>query len=618
VNQITIGLSGHIDHGKTSIVKSITGKNTDNLKDEINRGMTIDIGFAHLNDKISLIDVPGHEKFIRNMVAGVCSIDFSILVIAADDGIMPQTIEHFEILKILDLSSGIIVINKIDLVDKEWLQLVELEVKNFIKDTFLSSSKIIKISTLTLEGIDLLKEEIFNLSKRKNNKFDREIFRMFVDRVFTKKGFGTVVTGTVLSGSISKGKHLQILPNLEEVNIRGIHSHDSSVDKLTIGDRGAINLQSIDRIHIKRGYHIGEIGYFSIVNNAVVRINTFKEIKHNQRIRVHLGTQEIMARVLFIADYTQKDMPALLKFENNIIVSFKDKFIIRTYSPITTIGGGQILDINITGKWNQIKDYIHKLEKQKSDVNIIKEIIQSEPFSVYLRGDLAKHLSISDKILDKFLCKIKNLIYIGDRNPWILTSSQYNKIIKKIIDILENFHKKNPFINGLLLDQINNTMKIPSVLLKYILLDLCKSEQVKVVNDLYSSYSFTIKLSKENIQISNKLVDILNKEFYKTSGFRELAIQLNKEDTIVKRLLKIENNNNNIIIINGNIIFTKKNYDDLLVKIKNHFKHKNTLNVSEFKNIAQTSRKYAVPLLEYLDKQKITYRFGNERKYNKK
>ena len=197
MKQITIGLSGHIDHGKTSIVKCLTGKNTDNLKDEIERGMTIDIGFAHFNKNISLIDVPGHEKFVKNMVAGVSAIDSVILVIAADDGIMPQTKEHFEILKILKINSGIIVINKIDLVDEEWLELIELEVKKFVENTFLNDANIIKVSTIDNIGIDNLKKEILNISTIDNNRFDRGIFRMFIDRVFTKKGFGSVVAGSV-------------------------------------------------------------------------------------------------------------------------------------------------------------------------------------------------------------------------------------------------------------------------------------------------------------------------------------------------------------------------------------------------------------------------------------
>ncbi len=616
MSQITIGLSGHIDHGKTSIVKALTGKNTDNLKDEINRGMTIDIGFAHLSENISLIDVPGHEKFIRNMVAGVCSIDYSLLIVAADDGIMPQTVEHFEILKLLDIKSGIIVINKIDLVDKEWLNLVELDIQEFIKDTFLENVKILKVSTSTLEGIDILKKEIINLSKSKVNKFDRGIFRMFIDRVFTKKGFGTVVTGTVLSGTIKKGQQIEILPISKDVNIRDTHSHDNKVNQLVLGDRGAINLQSIDRFEIKRGYHLGEKDYFSLTNNAIVRLNILKELNHNQRVRVHLGTQEVMARVLFVDDSFNKNKLALLKFENNIICSFKDKFILRTYSPIITIGGGKILDVNVIGKWTQVKKYINKFEKNILDEDIIKEIIQADSSYIYTKDSLSKHLGISINILDGFIDSIDNILVEGNSNPWIFTKKQKIYIENEICNILDAFHLTNPFRKGLILEQINDKIGLSENLLKFFLLDLCENNKIKILNDYYSKYDFKIELSENDIKIKNKLLEKLESESYETSGLSDLAIFLNENENKVRNILKISDDD--IIVINGSIFFTKNNYNKLLNNIDKHFKIKDTLNIGEFKSMTKTSRKYVVPLLEYLDKNKITYRIGNERKYNKK
>ena len=618
MSQITIGLSGHIDHGKTSIVKSLTGKNTDNLKDEIKRGMTIDIGFAHLNEKISLIDVPGHEKFIKNMVAGVSAIDSVILVIAADDGIMPQTKEHFQILKLLGIDSGIIVINKIDLVDKEWLDLIELEIKEFVNDTFLHQAKIIKISTILNEGLETLKKEIINISTNKKNKFNRDIFRMFIDRVFTKKGFGTVVTGTISSGKIKKDQQIEILPNYEKANIRGIHTHDNNAEILEIGDRGAINLQSINKINLKRGFHLGEIDYFNLVDNAVCNISTFKELKHNQRIRIHLGTQEVMARVYFPNDKIKSSMIVLLKFENQIIAAFKDKFIIRTFSPVATIGGGEIIDINLEGKWNQNKIYINGFLDEKIEHKIIEKIIQRNDKMVFTKTKLSKHLSLSINILDKLLNKIKNLIYFSSKNPWIITLNQYETYSKNIIDILKSFHKKNPYNKGFLIDEINNKMLLPDNLLRFILLDLCDNKKVKVESDLYSKYDFKINLSKDNLMISEKLLDILDKELFQTSNITDLADKLKQNENTIKKLLQIEKSNNNIIIINGEILFTSENYNKLLEKIDKFFKNNSSLNIKDFKEITNTSRKYAVPLLEYLDKQKITYRLGNERKYNKK
>ena len=618
MHQTTIGLSGHIDHGKTSIVKSLTGKNTDNLKDEIKRGMTIDIGFAHLNNKISLIDVPGHEKFIKNMVAGVSSIDSVILVVAADDGIMPQTKEHFQILKLLGLSSGIIVINKIDLVDEEWLSLVELEIKDLVKDTFLDSAKIIKVSTILNKGIDLLKEEIINISTLPNSKFNRNIFRMFIDRVFTKKGFGTVVTGTISSGKINKNKQVQILPKYEKATIRGLHSHDNISDELFIGNRAAINLQSVDRLNLKRGYHIGELDYFSMVSSFIANITFFEDLKHNQRVRVHLGTQEVMGRVLFSDTTITSKTTILLRLEKKIIAAFKDRFIIRNYSPITTIGGGEILDINISGKWNKNKKYMETLQKSETIPNVIERIIERDTNMVFTKSKLSQHLSLSIDVLDDYLKEIKNLDILGEKDPWLITLWQSDYYLSSIDMILSDLHKKSPYLNGFLIEEINNKISLPEILLKKILNSLCSNNKIKVLNDLYSIYDFSIELSNNDILIIKNFIKILDSELFQTSSIEELSLILKIDINKVKKLLHIEKNNNNIIIINGEIIFSRKNYNSLLEKLDNYFKKNNILNIKEFKDMINSTRKYAVPLLEYLDKQKITFRFENGRKYNKK
>ena len=618
MKEIIIGLSGHIDHGKTSLIKSLTNNFSGSLKEDVERGMTVDLGIAFFDKKITLIDVPGHEDFVKNMMSGVHSIDIGLLVIAADDGVMPQTIEHLNILKLFNISDLIIVINKIDLVDKEWLELIELEIEKFVQNTFLNNANIIKVSTIDNIGIDNLKKEILNISTLNNNRFDRGIFRMFIDRVFTKKGFGTVVTGTVASGEISKGRQLQVLPDSEKVNVRDIHSHDNIVSKLSLGDRGAINLQSVNKDILKRGFHLGEYGYFDLASNAVCCINTVSDLKHNQRIRVHLGTQEVMARVYFVSNDITKSMVGLLRFENKIVASFRDKFIIRTYSPVTTIGGGEIIDINIEGKWNQNKLYIDQFSNKIEESEIVEEIIQRDDNLVFKKSSLCKHLSLSIMNLNSILLKINNLRYYTKEDPWIVSSNQYLNYSNRICGILKNLHNQNPYNKGFLLDEINNAVLLPDDLLKLILFDMCEENKIKVENDLYSKYEFQVNLSKDKIIIKDKLIDILHEDFFQTSTFSELGKKVNQSEDIVKKLLYIEKSNNNIIIINGEIIFTVKNYNKMLDDLKIYFKNNDSLTVGDFKKIINSSRKYAVPLLEYLDKQKITYRIGNERKINKK
>ena len=616
MKQFTIGLSGHIDHGKTSIVKSLTGQNTDNLKDEIKRGLTIDIGFAHLNKNISIIDVPGHERFIKNMVSGVNAIDSSLLVIAADDGIMPQTREHFNILKILKINSGVIVINKIDLVDDEWLDLIISEVKSFIKNTFLENSKIIKVSTISNIGIEELKNEILDLSSKSRTKFDRGVFRMFIDRVFIKKGFGTVVTGTVLSGKINNKNKLKLLPNNEVVNIRSIQTHNEKVSEVEMGSRTAINIQNLERNKISRGSHLSDEQFFTMVDNAVVKIDLLKDLKHNQRIRIHLGTQEVIARILFANK--KVDNIGLLKFEHNMICSFNDRFIIRSFSPLITIGGGEILDVNIEGKWMDRKKYILNLLSCKNKDGIVKEIINYRKKNIFNEQTLCYHLGMSKNILKKYIINIDDILYLGDSNPWIITKNQLKNNNDNILRYLNNYHIKNPYSNGIIFEQLNQELLLPELFLKIILDNLCKDNYLKFNNDLYSIYKFKIQLIKEDQILKNKLFKIIDDQNFQTPDFISLLKKLKIDEKKLKNLLNIEFNNNKILIVNGALYFSKKNYLILLESIKKYFKINNSMSISDFKKIADTSRKYAVPLLEYLDKEKITYRDGNERKYNKK
>tara|TARA_B100000029_G_C17568126_1_gene955717 strand:+ start:535 stop:2403 length:1869 start_codon:yes stop_codon:yes gene_type:complete len=622
MKQVTVGLAGHIDHGKTSIVQMLTGKNTDSLKEEIKRGMTIDIGFAHFNENISLIDVPGHEKFIKNMVSGVNSIDFAILIVAADDGIMPQTYEHLEILQLLNVKSGMIVINKVDLIeDSEMLDLVEIEINEFVKNTFLENSKVLKTSVKTGLGIDLLKEEIKMIPNTKSIKFNRNIFRMFIDRVFIKKGFGTVVTGTVSSGQASIGDIVEILPQNISVKIRGLHSHDKQVEKIEIGDRAAINLQCKEKVSFKRGNQLSSKNFFSRTKLIGVRINTLlktkTKIKHNQRVRFHLGTQEVMARILLSGEKNNLSFSAIIKLEKYIIASFKDRFIIRSYSPVSTIGGGEILDSNLEGRWSFISKYVNELFKSENIGSRIKTIIECNN-NIYNLDSLSKKMGIANNLLDKYLKDMEDIIYFKINNIiWLFTEKKYEILEKDIIQFLEYNHKKNPDRAGYLKEELNKKFKFSLNLLEEILLNLSKKKLIKIENEFYSKIDFSIQFSDKDKLLKNKIISLLNEERFATSNLENLSKIINESKNDILRILKIESAKNTLIIIKNSIYLTEKNYKMLLKIVNDFYKVNETMNIKQFKDLTNTTRKYAVPLLEYLDKQKVTYRFGDERKINR-
>ncbi|UCD19405.1 MAG: selenocysteine-specific translation elongation factor, partial [candidate division WOR-3 bacterium] len=337
---IVIGTAGHIDHGKSALVKALTGVDPDRLKEEKERGMTTDLGFVFYNPDVTIIDVPGHEKFVRHMVAGASTIDFVIFVVAADDGVMPQTHEHLEILKLLGIQQGVVAITKKDLVEEEMLEVVKEDVKSVLQNSFLENAPIIAVSNVTKDGIETLRKDLDELIAQTKPKTDRGIFRMPIDRRFVIKGFGTVVAGTVLSGSVTVGETLELLPEKKSVKVRGIEVHNEKVEDVTTGFRAAINLVGAEKEEIERGDVLAQPGYFepSVYLNASLYLlkSAGKPLKNFTRLRIHVGTSEIFGRVVFldrkVLNPGEKAM-AQFRLEAQAVCDINDNYVIRTYSP---------------------------------------------------------------------------------------------------------------------------------------------------------------------------------------------------------------------------------------------------------------------------------------------
>ena len=625
MKEIIIGLSGHIDHGKTSLIKSLTNKFSGTLKEDENRGMTIDLGVAFLDKNITLIDVPGHEDFIKNMMSGIHSIDIGLLVIAADDGIMPQTIEHFNILKLLNISDLIIVINKIDLADFEIIDIIKLEILDLIKDTKYENSNILEVSTLDNIGIDKLKYLLMEKSQILPNKLNRGAFRLPIDRFFSIKGFGTVVTGTVMSGSAKIGDELYIQPINKSVKIRGLNSHNSSLKRVVIGQRAAINIQNIDINNIKRGFQIVSKNFFMPLKSIIAKINILNEkkffIKKNQRIRVHLGTSEVIGKIFL---FNQKKINqnqtsiVLINFEKPIIGSYKDKFIIRHYSPVYTIGGGEII----------LSSQKHNFGKKLSDITTIIEILNDIDddyietiISIYnhnpiLLNNLCYQLGYYEKNLLELLESYKNIIIITYLNKkWVLTNKQLESVKDLIVNFINDFFIKNPYETSINRKIINNQLDIQIDFIDYLLMQLFEEKKIKKQDSGWTISNYKINLSNEEQKLKNMILDILDNEIFNTSSIEELGLKCKVSDSkLIINILKICESEKLVIRINQNLFITSSNMVVLKNKLINFFKIKKTINISEFKNLINSSRKYAIPILEYLDKIKFTYRDNNERR----
>ena len=621
MKQTVIGLSGHIDHGKTALVKALTGVNTDSLTEEQKRGMTIDIGFAFLDENITLIDVPGHEKFVKNMMAGVSAVDVALLVVAADDGVMPQTREHFEILNLLDIPLGIVAINKIDLADKDWLELVELDIGELLQGSFMEDAPILKVSAETGDGVDQLKTTLLDLCKKVPDKQDRGIFRLHVDRVFSMKGYGTVVTGTVNSGSLKIGDTVELLPGSVKSKVRGLQSHGEEVQQVETGDRAAINLQGVEIKQIERGSQIAEIGYLQSLNQMGVTLlllgSAQKPITQNQRIRIHLGAQEVMARVALADGKTLQpgdDCPALLRLEQPMVAARGDKFIIRSFSPVITIGGGEVMEVLIEEKWKIVKEKLQNLyESPKSDQLI--HLVQEEGAKPITPEKLQYRIGISKEQINAIVEEKEELFWLTHKQgKWLLTQNQWNELKNSIHNFLKKYHAKNPLNAGAQKEEIRQHLNCENSILEALLQSMLDEKSISQKGELFLNPNFSITLSSEDDSLQNSILNQLDQEGFTSSTLAQLSLKTGNSKEKLMQVLNVAEQQGKLLRIDGKLMFTQKNFIILREKVNQFFSNHPEMSVSEFKELAHTSRKYAVPLLEYFDKKKITYREGNIRK----
>ena len=621
MKQTVIGLSGHIDHGKTALVKALTGVNTDSLTEEQKRGMTIDIGFAFLDENITLIDVPGHEKFVKNMMAGVSAVDVALLVVAADDGVMPQTREHFEILNLLDIPLGIVAINKIDLADKDWLELVELDIGELLQGSFMEDAPILKVSAETGDGVDQLKTTLLDLCKKVPDKQDRGIFRLHVDRVFSMKGYGTVVTGTVNSGSLKIGDTVELLPGSVKSKVRGLQSHGEEVQQVETGDRAAINLQGVEIKQIERGSQIAEIGYLQSLNQMGVTLlllgSAQKPITQNQRIRIHLGTQEVMARVALTDGKSLQpgeDCPALLRLEQPMVAARGDKFIIRSFSPVITIGGGEVMEVLIEEKWKIVKEKLQNLyESPKSDQLI--HLVQEEGAKPITPEKLQYRIGISKEQINAIVEEKEELFWLTHKQgKWLLTQNQWNELKNSIHNFLKKYHAKNPLNAGAQKEEIRQHLSCENSILEALLQSMLDDKSISQKGELFLNPNFSITLRSEDDSLQNSILNQLDQEGFTSSTLAQLSLKTGNSKEKLMQVLNVAEQQGKLLRIDGKLMFTQKNFIILREKVNQFFSNHPEMSVSEFKELAHTSRKYAVPLLEYFDKKKITYREGNIRK----
>ncbi len=638
MDQIILGTAGHIDHGKTSLIRALTGIETDRLKEEKQRGITIELGFASIplesGEVVGIVDVPGHEKFVKNMVAGASGIDIVSMTIAADEGVMPQTREHMEICTLMGIKHGFIAMTKIDLVDEELMELAMEDILEFTQGTFLEDAPIIPVSSTTGEGLENFKKILNELCHKIPPRTPSPIFRLPVDRVFSMKGFGTVITGTLASGKVSVGDNIMVFPSRIISKVRGIQVHGSSVDTVTAGSRTAINFQGLDRETIDRGDILStpdtlHPSYMADAELLFLSSNA-KPAKPRTRVRFHSGTSEVFGYMVLL------DRPELvpgetacvqLRLETPVCLMKGDRFVIRSYSPVKTIGGGQIL--NPVARKHKLSDTqaikgMACLMEEDQEM-ILSYFAEQGKFTGVSFADLRIMTSIPDKKLGATLQKMlanRRLIQTDKEQRVYIHGVLFDAIAQEVLERLATYHKDNPLKEGMPSQELKSKFRAfndkDSKLFPLVIARLTKED--KVVQD-----KGNIRLSQHEVALQVDEQEVRKKflKTYQESGltppfFRTICQDLEVDQKVARGVLQILIDEKRIVKTKDDLYFDAKAIKDIEAELVAFLQTSGEITTPQFKDMAGISRKYIIPLIEYFDTINLTIRVGDTRQLRKK
>ena len=631
MKNIIVGTAGHIDHGKTTLIKALTGRNTDRWEEEQRRGITIDLGFTYFDlkngDRVGIIDVPGHEKFINNMVAGVVGMDLVLLVVAADEGIMPQTREHMDILGLLGIKKSILVINKCDLVDEEWLELVEEEIQEELEGTFLEGAPVVKVSAATGQGLDELTDTIQQLmSDEVVAKDTQTIPRLPIDRAFTLSGFGTIITGTLISGTITREDVLEMYPIGKECKIRNIQVHGQNQDKCYAGQRVAINLSNVKKKEIRRGCVLAPKNSMKNTDLLDVKLKVLEDsmriLTNHERLHLYTGTSEILCRAVLL-DKEQigpgEEGLVQLRLEEEIAVKRGDRFVVRFYSPMETIGGGIVLEPNPVRKKRFDAQAIEELKKKESGSlgDVMELQIKEHGDTMITLAELAKVMAHSVDELKEYLEELEEsgtiFVFPMKKDTYLWHRDSEFAVRQKIEETLQKYHSEHPYRYGMKKAEIHNTFlkKIkPNIFDAYI--ERMTGENVYGRREEYLSLpGYEVPKDAMYLQTEKLIEDTFEKAGYDFVRFSEIDFgkipRQTAEDVVLMMI-----DEGKVLRINEEMFTMKHLMDEAKEKIQNHLKEENLITIAQVRDMFSTSRKIAKPILEYMDSIKVTKKTGGE------
>ena len=632
MKNVIIGTAGHVDHGKTQLIKALSGIDTDRLSEEKKRGITIELGFAHIDNdagyNIGVIDVPGHEKFIKNMLAGISGVDFVLFVVAADEGIMPQTKEHFEILQALGIDDGIIAITKKDMVDEEWLEMLLEDVKEYFEGSFLEGKPMIAVSSKTGENIDILKDEILKKCDRESKRREEpELFRLPIDRVFSMQGFGTVVTGTLVDGVLRLNDEMAVYPDDIPAKVRGIQTYGSDTDEAVAGQRTAVNLSSIKKENAPRGSVLAAPGAVTVTNMLDVELRVFKssdrQILNNSRIHLYTGSKEVLAKVIILdREFMASGDTAYvqLRLEEPIAIRRGDKFIVRFYSPVITIGGGVILDANPEKHKRNRDDVMADFDILASgDVDAIVHL-KAGKWKYYKQQELGHELGLTADEIKYSIERLSDqgkVITLADGS--IVSEDKLSLLGDTLSQIINEYHSQNPMVDGIpkreLLSRLKEYRHIEDDKLgQAIISNFLDTGMLEDKEKTISLAGFKVEFSDEQLALMDKINQmyseagvetIKNEEIYEFVGDKNVASALQAELVSQGKIFKLD----------ASYFIDTKAWGEAVAAVRELGSEKpDGFTLAEYRDKLEISRKFASVLLSALDKYGITVFNGECRK----
>jgi selenocysteine-specific elongation factor len=629
MKSILVGTAGHIDHGKTALVKALTGIDADRLQEEKRRGITIDLGFAHMDIRsangdtlhLGFVDVPGHERFVRNMLAGVGGIDLVLLVIAADESIKPQTREHFDILQLLGVKRGITVLTKSDAVDTDTLEVVRLEVEDFLRGTFLEApnSPIVALSSLTGAGLNDLKAAILASSRDVQPRDSRSLARLPIDRVFTMKGFGTVVTGTLISGTIRREEELEVFPYGQRVRVRGIQVHGQAADQAVAGQRTALNLAGATTEDLSRGMTLAPTATFSTTRRADVRLSLLasapRALKNRARVHFHSNTMETVADITLHG--TKQLAPgsnafARLKLPEPALLLPGDRFIIRQFSPVITIGGGIVLDAAPIPRTREPEALLQTLASADR-LSVLKARIERRGRNGITLSQLIAETGWTKQSLEAELApeiKHSRILRIVDL---FVHGPAVSALQELIVASVTAFQKKNSLAGGIAKEELREQVKASPEVFAAALNLLTQARKIEIAGELVRLPGQGVVLKDDEAESKKKIEDAFSTAGLKVPALYEVLASLKIDKARAQKIVTLLLRDKVLIKISDELVFHRTALEQLRRLVATQKTKSPRMDVATFKELTGVSRKYAIPLLEYLDREHVTKRVGDAR-----